>query len=208
MTDRGPASSAHALAARWEARHPGFTTGDGPGGVLGGWLRLMWTLARPLAQAGVSPDAVTVGGALAALGAVVAPPGARGPLLVAGSVADGLDGAVAVLRDHTSSYGQSLDHAADRIADLSAAAVLVRSGAPWPVVAPGLAMTFALETLRGRAVPVVTVGERPSRVVCGALGDVAAAVTGRRWPAVVAAVVWDILAGVALIQLRRARAAR
>ena len=54
------------LAARWEARHPGFTTGDGPGGVLGGWLRLMWTLARPLARAGVSPDLVTAGGAVAA----------------------------------------------------------------------------------------------------------------------------------------------
>lgn len=189
------------LAARWESRHPGFGVGDGPGGVLGGWLRLVWKLARPLAAAGVSPDVVTAGGALAAVGAAFAPPGARGPLLVTGAVADGLDGAVAVLADRHSSYGAALDHAADRVADTAAAAVLVRAGAPWGVVAPGLAMSVVLEFGRGRTAPVVTVGERPTRVVCAALGDVASALTRRRWPAVVAAVVWDALAAIALVQV-------
>ena len=181
---------------------------DGPGGVLGGWLRLVWTLARPLAAAGVSPDVVTAGGALAAVGAVFAPAGARGPLLVSGAVADGLDGAVAVLADRNSTYGAALDHAADRVADTAAAAVLVRSGAPWGVVAPGWAMSVLLELVRGRATPVVTVGERPSRVVCAALGDVASVVARRRWPPVVAAVVWDGLAAVALGQVLLARRPR
>ncbi|MHA3704960.1 CDP-alcohol phosphatidyltransferase family protein [Jatrophihabitans sp. YIM 134969] len=163
----------------------------------------MWWLARPLAAAGVSPDVVTVGSAAAAVAATAAPPGRRWPLLVAGSVLDGVDGAVAVLTDRQSSYGARLDHTADRVADVSAAVVLTRAGAPWAVVAPGLALTFALELTR--RTPVVTVAERPTRVVCGALGDAASAVTGRRWPAVVAAVVWDALAAVALVQLVRAR---
>lgn len=189
------------LAARWAARHPGYEV---RGGILGGWLGLMWRLARPLARAGVSPDVVTFASAGCAVAGLLAPAGARGPLLVAGSVADGLDGAVAVLSDRTTAHGTTLDHAADRVADLAAAGVLLRAGAPVAVVAPGLAMTALLEFTRSRRAPVVTVGERPSRVVCGALGDVAGAVTGRRWPAVVAAVVWDVLAAVALVQLRAA----
>ena len=48
--------------------------------------------------------------------------------------------------------------------------------------------------------PVLTVNERPTRIVCAAVGDVGWRVAGRRWPAVVA-VVWDGLAASATLRL-------
>lgn len=172
--------------------------------MLRGWLGLMWWLARPLAALGVPPDAVTVAGAGLAVGAVRARPGAASTLLVAGAVCDGLDGAVAVHRDTVSAHGRALDHAADRVADLAAGALLVRRGAPAGLVGSALLFTGLLETRRDRRAPVVTVGERPSRVVCAVLGDLACAVTGRRWPAPVAASVWTALAAVAVAQVAAA----
>jgi hypothetical protein len=40
-----------------------------------------------------------------------------------------------------------------------------------------------------------------TRIVCAAMGDVGWRVAGRRWPAVVAALVWDAFAGRAARQM-------
>lgn len=170
-----------------------------------GWLRFVWSLATPIARAGIPADVVTVSGLATSVAAARARTGRAAWWLTAGAVADGLDGAVAVLTDRRTAHGTALDHTADRVADVAAAVALVRAGAPVALVLPGPVLTTTLELTRRLGPPTVTVGERPSRVVCGALGDVAAAVTGRTWPAAVAAAVWDVLAVIALGQIVVAR---
>src|SRR5918992_5891152 len=76
---------------------------EAPGGFVGGWLRAAGAVARPLARAGVSPNAVTVAALVAAAAAVplALVPGWAGPAAACVAVTvsgllDSLDGAVAV----------------------------------------------------------------------------------------------------------------
>jgi phosphatidylglycerophosphate synthase len=186
------------LRARWAARHPGYDVGDG---LLSRWTHTMWRLARPLAAARVSPDAVTIVGTALALGSARSRPGRASALLIASSVADGLDGAVAILSGSWTAHGTALDHASDRVGDIAAGIVLRRAGAPRMLVVPAVALSLAQEILRVRRDPVITVNERPTRIVCAAAGDIGRRVAGRRWPAIVSALVWDGLAAVAALQL-------
>ncbi|MDP9431180.1 MAG: CDP-alcohol phosphatidyltransferase family protein [Actinomycetota bacterium] len=151
--------------------------------LISGWLRLTYRLARPLAVRGVSPNALTGWGVL--LGAVAlacAAMGGRGPLIgavvvVASALLDGLDGAVAVLTGRATRFGYVLDSLADRTVDAGYLVALWLAGAPaaWCVAgAGGLAL---LEYTRARAgnagmgeIAVVTIGERPTRVILAALG--------------------------------------
>ena len=185
------------LRARWAARHPGY---DVQGGMLSWWLHAMWRLAQPLATVRVPPDLVTLGGLLLAIASARARPGRATPLLIGSAIADGLDGAVAIVSDTSSAHGTVLDHACDRVGDVAAGLVLYRAGAPRVLVIPAIALSLAQETWL-RRIPVLTVNERPTRIVCAAVGDVGRRVSGRRWPAVVAALVWDWLAAVATLRL-------
>lgn len=187
------------LRARWAARHPGY---DVQGGMLLWWLRAMWRLARPLTTARVPPDLVTLAGLLLAIASARARPGRATPLLIGSAIADGLDGAVAIVTDTSTAHGTMLDHACDRVGDVAAGLVLYRAGAPRVLVIPAVAVSLAQETWL-RRIPVVTVNERPTRIVCAAVGDVGRRVSGRRWPAVVAALVWDGLAAIATVRLAR-----
>ena len=164
------------------------------------WLRAMWRLARPLASARVPPDLVTVVGSVLAIASTRARPGRATPLLIGSAIADGLDGAVAIVADTSSTHGTRLDHTCDRVGDIAAGIVLYRAGASRVLVIPAIALSFAQETWLRRT-PVVTVNERPARIVCAAVGDVGRRIAGRRWPAVVAALVWDALAGIATFRL-------
>lgn len=160
----------------------------------------MWRMARPLTTARVPPDVVTLTGFVLAIASARARPGRAAPLLIGSAVADGLDGAVAIMADTSSPHGTMLDHACDRVADIAAGIVLYRAGAPRALVIPAIALSYAQETWLRRS-PVVTVNERPTRIVCAAVGDVGRRVAGRRWPAVLAALVWDGLAALAALQL-------
>jgi hypothetical protein len=102
--------------------------------------------------------------------------------------------------DTSSAHGSRLDHACDRVGDIAAGIVLYRAGAPGALVIPAIALSFAQETWLRRP-PIVTVNERPTRIVCAAVGDVGRGVAGRAWPAVLAALVWDALAAIATVQL-------
>jgi phosphatidylglycerophosphate synthase len=164
------------------------------------WLRAMWRLARPLATARVPPDLVTLAGLLLAVASTRARPGRATPLLIGSAIADGLDGAVAILTNTSTAHGTMLDHACDRVGDVAAGVVLSRAGAPRVLVIPAIALSLAQETWL-RRISAVTVNERPTRIVCAAVGDVGRRVSGRRWPAVVAALVWDWLAAVATLRL-------
>ena len=168
---------------------------DTPGGFVGGWLRAAGAAARPLARAGISPNAVTVAALVAALAAVpfALVPGWAGPAaacvaVVVSGLLDSLDGAVAVQAGRATEVGFLLDSVLDRLADAAfvAALAIVAGGdqAPWVAVAAGGAAWW-LEYVRARgglasasakpdAAPfgpqVITPGERPTRIVLTAVG--------------------------------------
>jgi CDP-diacylglycerol--glycerol-3-phosphate 3-phosphatidyltransferase len=147
------------------------------------WLTLMRAAAGPLARAGVAPNALTFAGVAAAGAAVPLATGrSRFPLaaaaaVVASGAADGLDGAVAVLADRTSAWGYVLDSLADRTSDALYLGALRRLGAPAPLTTAAGIAVVALEYGRARAagagygeIGIVTVGERPTRILVTAAG--------------------------------------
>lgn len=166
-----------------------------PGGFVGGWLRASAAVARPLARAGISPNAVTVAALVAALAALplaflegwTGPAAACVAVTVSGLL-DALDGAVAVQAGRTTKVGFLLDSALDRLADASFPAALAvvaarSTGTSTPVLAAlaagATAACWFLEYVRARASlaapeergrQVVTPGERPTRIVLTAVG--------------------------------------
>ena len=93
-------------------------------------------------------------------------------LVVLSGLADSLDGAVAVMTGRSSRWGALLDSVVDRISDGLYLLAFWLVGAPvWLCVAAGCAV-FLLEYARARAgavgledVGVITVGERPTRII-------------------------------------------
>ena len=166
------------------------------------WLRRLWTLARPITVAGVPPTAITLVGVVLAVGAPLS--AARLPLLalaliVLAALCDGLDGAVAVIAKRVSRSGAFADAVADRVADTAFALTIWRCGAPlWlALLAAGLSL---LQELTRRRV-MITVAERPTRVICAALACVSAALSDATWPPTVCGAVWVAATLAALIQL-------
>jgi CDP-diacylglycerol--glycerol-3-phosphate 3-phosphatidyltransferase len=164
-------------------------------------LCLTYLLARPLAAVRTPPAAVTAAAAVSpALALAPAAAGGRWPLAAAVVVAasallDGLDGAVAILRSRASATGFVLDSVADRVADALCLVALWLLGAPgWLAVTAG-AMAFLLEYTRARAgnagfgeIGVVSVGERPTRMIITVAGLLVAGVLpSLRAPAAVGA---------------------
>lgn len=157
--------------------------------LVSGWLALMYALARPLAARAVSPSTVTaLGVMLAAASIPSAASGDRWPLaaavlIVASAFLDGVDGAVAVVGGSESRWGYVLDTVADRVSELCfLGAAYVLGAPPVALVAIG-ALTLLQETARARAVGiglaeigVLTVWERPSRVVTAVVVTVGAGV--------------------------------
>lgn len=169
----------------WSRRHGGFDPRQSRW-VLG-WLSLTYRLARPLAARGVAPDALTAAGLL--LGGAVAGlalAGGRWALaaaaaVVLSSVLDGLDGAVATLRGSTRPWGAVLDSVVDRCTDLLYLGALWLLGAPGVLCAAAGALTLLHESSRASAaaagmtgIGVITVWERPSRVIVVAMTMAAA----------------------------------
>ena len=130
----------------------------------------------------MNPSALTLLGLLVALAApVLAAAGDRWTLLAVVAVAvsgllDGLDGAVALIAGRASRWGGVLDACCDRVADSGYVLALWALGAPgWLCVgAAGVALLH--EYVRARAgaagmleVGVVTVAERPTRVIIAAM---------------------------------------
>jgi phosphatidylglycerophosphate synthase len=68
-----------------------------------------------------------------------------------------------VLQDRASDAGRLLDHTADRIGEVVFGALLWRAGAPWWLAVLAVVLMLAVEVVRRSA--VVTVGERPVRVL-------------------------------------------
>lgn len=143
------------------------------------WLVQMHRLAGPLARLRVSPNLVSLSGVLlCALAAGAAWSSVPGRLVWAAlliglaGLADGLDGAVAVLSARDGPRGAVIDASCDRISDVLLTITLWLAGAPGPVCFL-LAVIFMLhEYLRAiarslglRDDTVLTVAERPTRVI-------------------------------------------
>jgi CDP-diacylglycerol--glycerol-3-phosphate 3-phosphatidyltransferase len=167
--------------AGWSALHGGYE--PAPSSLVDRWLTLVETAARPLARAGVSADLVTAAGVAAAGAAVpLATPHSRMPFgaalaVAASGLADSVDGAVAVLADRTTAWGYVLDSLADRAGDALYLAAFRRLGASGRLIAAAAAALVALEYGRARAaaagydeIGLVTVGERPVRILVTAAG--------------------------------------
>lgn len=171
---------------RWSGLHGGVDPRASP--LVRGWLTLTYRLALPLARAGMSPDLLTVFGLLASMLVVpLAWLGGRWPLLavlvvVASGLVDNLDGAVAVLTGRATRWGAVLDSLADRISDAAYVVALLGLGGfrdrPLLVACAGAAVVLvllqeyarAVATARGmHDVGVVTVSERPTRVIGAAM---------------------------------------
>jgi phosphatidylglycerophosphate synthase len=193
-------------ASAWSRLHGGFDPRTGSVFVRG-WVRLAFTLGSRLTWAG--PTAVTLCGLVVCLLVPFAGllPGAALVLLAA--LADTLDGAVAVLSGRATRLGYVIDSVADRVGEAAWLTAFWLGGAQtWVVVAAGAA-SWLHEYARARAtaagmneVGVVTVAERPTRVLLALFGLLAAGVAGHAHLVLtVAAAVWLGLAVVGLIQL-------
>lgn len=178
---RGPVPDFDGYLRLWSPLHDGYDPRRNR--WLLGWLRLSYTVARPLARRGVSPDVLTFASTWLAVAVFVpAQAGGRWPILagwvlVASGLGDTLDGCVAVLTGRTSRWGYVLDSAVDRVNDVIYLAAVVSVGAPvWLAAVAGLAF-FLLEYVRARAgnagmgaIESVTLGERANRVILCSAG--------------------------------------
>jgi phosphatidylglycerophosphate synthase len=185
-----------------------------------GWLRAAYRIGSWLGSKGVGPTAVTTAGLLLCLAvpaaALLGPAGlALGALLVlAAAVADGVDGTVALVTGRATRLGYVYDSVADRVGELAWLTAFWAAGAPgWLVVTAGAA-SWLHEYARARAtaagmteIGVVTIAERPTRVLISIFGLVACAAL--RWitaaptamGAAVPVAVWLAFAAVGLAQL-------
>jgi phosphatidylglycerophosphate synthase len=207
----GVLPSPDAYLDRWADLHGGYDPRGN--GLVRRWLLLTYAVARPLAVARVPPDVVTGLAVVVSALAVWAAAGTGWWLALAAVVAvvagllDNVDGAVAVLRGRVTRWGAVLDAVGDRLSDLLLVAALAVAGAPWQVAVAGAALMFLQEYARARAtgvglaeVGVVTVWERPTRVIVTAAFLAAAAPLGSPWPAL-GAWAWVGLGVVGLTQL-------
>jgi CDP-diacylglycerol--glycerol-3-phosphate 3-phosphatidyltransferase len=192
---------------RWSAAHGGIE----PRGLVLGWLRIVHVLVRPFVRWRVPPSALTVASGLCGVAVPLAVLLGRWWLVAAAvlvvlcALLDGLDGAVAVLTDTASAWGRVLDPLTDRIGDVAFLVALVLAGAPgWLAVGVGV-LTLLQESVRASAhlpdVGVVSVWERPSRVIVTALGLVGAAVTPSLPVATIAVTIAAVLAVVGFTQV-------
>ena len=142
---------------RWEELH-GTTASP----LVRRWLRLVLAVSRPLR---VPPNAVTAAALLATVAALVVPLPVAAALVLLAGLLDGVDGCVAVLQDRVTDLGGRLDRAADRVGEVVFGALLWRAGAPVWLASVAVVVMIALEVFRRGRPVVITVGERPMRVL-------------------------------------------
>ncbi|WP_091291324.1 CDP-alcohol phosphatidyltransferase family protein [Micromonospora halophytica] len=206
-------------ATAWARLHGGFDPRVAAP-VVRAWLRFAYHVGYILGRLKVTPTAVTVAGVLLCFCVpLFAVRGVDGPIVGAlfvllASVADSVDGAVAVATGRTTRLGYVYDSIADRLGEVAWLVAFWLVGAPGALVVAGGALSWLHEYLRARAVAagmreigVVTVGERPTRVCVALVGLLLAGLTGMIDPDLaagtitMATAVWVLLAGFGLGQL-------
>lgn len=219
----GPSpGSREAYLAAWADSHGGHDPAGG-GRAERAWFDLVFRVAGPLRR--VHPDVLTAAAVVVAgLAAALAGGDARWCLLAAALVAvsallDGVDGAVAVLTGRATRWGHLVDSLGDRLAEAFFGLALYEAGAPWQLCAVAVAFGWLQEYARARAaaggvtdILVVTVAERPMRVIATVLALLAAGLLGpdsvgeldAELAAFCGAVAWVSLGLVGFVQLLHA----
>ena len=208
--------------AAWAAAHGGHSPAAG-GRAERAWFGLVFRIAGPLR--GVQPDVLSaMAVAFAAVAAIVAGGDPRlgllaAALVVTSAVLDGVDGAVAVIAGRATRWGHLVDSLGDRVAEAFFGLALAEAGAPWQLCAAAVAVGWLQEYARARAaaggvteILVVTVAERPTRVIATALGLLVVGLLGggsvgefdAETAAFAGAVVWVALGLVGFVQLLHA----
>ena len=171
--------------ARWQIQHRAPDLDPSKTIVLRLFLTFTYRLATPLARLRIRPGVVTLAGLW--LACTVPTIATRWPAIAAvvcvfSSLVDGVDGAVAGLTNRASATGFVLDSFVDRLAELAFFGALVVVGGHLSLAAGGWAAVILVEYVRARAgnagldeVGVVTVAERPTRVLCVVFGLLGAA---------------------------------
>jgi CDP-diacylglycerol--glycerol-3-phosphate 3-phosphatidyltransferase len=156
------------------------------------WLSVTFLLAKPLAWLRLSPNAVTLLGMLVALCVPYLVLQEQyllaGVIALAAGIIDNLDGAVAIMTGKSSDFGYVLDSVADRVGDTALLVGLgLASANPWPAVAAAF-LSFLQEYTRARAfavgfteIGVISLSERPTRVVIAGMFLIATAAAGSLW---------------------------
>ncbi|MGC5018138.1 CDP-alcohol phosphatidyltransferase family protein [Micromonospora sp. DT47] len=206
-------------ATAWARLHGGFDP-RAAAPVVRAWLRSAYHVGYVLGRLRVAPTAVTVAGVLLCFCVpLFAVRSETGPIVGAlfvllASVADSVDGAVAVTTNRTTRLGYVYDSVADRLGEIAWLVAFWLVGAPGALVVAGGALSWLHEFVRARAVAAgmreigaVTVGERPTRVCVALVGLLLAGLTGLIDPdlaagtVTMATAVWVLLAGFGLGQL-------
>lgn len=203
-----------AFLRQWSALHDGID----PDGVpfVRGWLSLVYAAARPFAAARVAPSLVTLAGLVVAVAVPLVTWAGDGwalaaaVLVLVSALFDSLDGAVAVMTGRVTSWGALFDAVCDRLADAAYGVALWVLGAPaWLVLAwIGLSSLTEYARARGQALlatplGVVTVGERPTRIIVAFVTLLAGGLVSSRASdvALVGGAVGSVCAAVGLAQL-------
>ena len=179
--------------------------------MVGAYTALMYRLALPFARHRVSPNTLSALGTVWSFAALLAAwragswTFAVAGLCVLSGLLDGLDGAVAALTNRATPLGNVVDSVSDRVSDSCFIAALSLLGARGSLVLLTLGSVALLEYTRARAgvaglreVGVVTVGERPTRLVGVTIGAVAIGLSPERG-AFVASGTAVVIAGLTVI---------
>ena len=153
----------------WSSLHGGVQMNP----VVKGWLTVSFFLIKPLRFFRISPNAVTLGGVIAALGLVLSARTWWGPVLIVLSlVLDGIDGSLAIITGKSSTRGALWDSLADRISEALWVIAFYRIGAPSVVIFFAWMLASTQEYLRARTsglgykeIDFVTIAERPVRAI-------------------------------------------
>ena len=216
MTERArrPLPTLHEYFDAWQRQHNAPDVDPRSSFFLRSFLAFTYWLSRPIALLGIGPMWVTASGLVVACGAFGLSGRyaiAAGALVLVSALVDGVDGCVAALTGRATKLGFVIDSVADRVADGLFVGALVRSGGSARVAIGAMATVMMLEYTRARAgnaglgeVGVVTVGERPTRVIACVLGLLGSSVGGADGRASTTAL-WLILtlSGVGFAQLAR-----
>ncbi len=175
-----PPSNRHDRAVMWQQLHEAPDVDPMANPLIRWFLDLTHAVARPLAKAGVAPDLLTLFGLwLAAWSTVLGWSQGRscilaGIVLIVSALTDGVDGAVAGFSGRSTSRGFVLDSLADRASEVLffAAVALAHGSASTAIVGMSSVMLLEYTRVRLAAAPghqpglgIITIGERPTRVI-------------------------------------------
>jgi len=204
-------------ATAWASRHGGYDPRHASTAVRA-WLWMSYGLGRIMVRRQVTPMTLMVTGVILNVLAVpmawLAGPLPTAVLVIAGAVAVGVDGAVAVLTSRTAKLGYLYDALVARVAELCWLATFWAVGAPVALLVFCGGVAWLHEYVRAKGVAIgltavgsISVGEHSARLTVTVAGLVLAGLTSyvlggmAAGTVTIAGVVWLFLGVFGLVQL-------